>query len=409
MVGCVRRMDFGGAGKNFRSANARRLGIIRGFFRTEKDRDIAHLHHDFAPRLIRDLRRERLPLLLEVGEFDLHQFVLRERRIEAREESGAHPGVTEFHDGLEALRAGFEIALLRIGQGHGTPSLAAAPQGRKLRVEGSARENFSSAAGRKRFHCAPMFSLQNKIALVTGAGSGIGAAIAETFAKAGAHVFASDRDSTAAEATAQRIRDAAGRADALPLDVTDEAQCEDTARHVLAATGHLDLLVNNAGIAHVGTAATTTGADFDRVLAVNTRGVFNVTRAFLPAMLARRHGVIVNLASIAGVIAVRDRFAYTVSKHAVVGLTRAMALDHARDGIRVNAICPGRVETPFVAQILANAPDPAALRAEMTSTQPMGRMGTPLDIAYAALYLASDEAAFVTGTTLCPDGGWSAG
>ena len=126
-------------------------------------------------------------------------------------------------------------------------------------------------------------------------------------------------------------------------------------------------------------------------------------------MLERKHGVIVNLASIAGLIAVRDRLAYTVSKHAVVGLTRAMALDHARDGIRVNAICPGRVETPFVANILANAPDPVALRAEMTATQPMGRMGTPKEIAYAALYLASDEAAFVTGATLCPDGGWSAG
>jgi len=254
-----------------------------------------------------------------------------------------------------------------------------------------------------------MFSLQNKTALVTGAGSGIGAAIAEIFAQAGAHVFATDRDPAAANATAQRIRDRGGLADSFSLDVISEAQCEEVARHVLANDGRLDILVNNAGIAHVGTAATTSGADFDRVLAVNTRGVFNVTRAFLPAMLERKHGVIVNLASIAGVIAVRDRFAYTVSKHAVVGLTRAMALDHARDGIRVNAICPGRVETPFVVQILANAPDPVALRAEMTSTQPMGRMGTPQEIAYAALYLASDEAAFVTGTTLCPDGGWSAG
>lgn len=250
-----------------------------------------------------------------------------------------------------------------------------------------------------------MFSLQDKIALVTGAGSGIGAAIAETFAQAGARVFVADRDEAAGCAVTARIP----RAEFLPLDVTSEPQCDEAARAVLAAAGRLDTLVNNAGIVHVGTMATTTGADFDRVLAVNTRGVFNVTRAFLPSMLARKHGVIVNLASIAGIIAVRDRLAYTVSKHAVVGLTRAMALDHARDGIRVNAICPGRVETPFVANILANAPDPAALRAEMTATQPMGRMGTPQEIAAAALYLASDEAAFVTGATLCPDGGWSAG
>jgi NAD(P)-dependent dehydrogenase (short-subunit alcohol dehydrogenase family) len=249
-----------------------------------------------------------------------------------------------------------------------------------------------------------MFSLQNKTALITGAGSGIGAAIAEVFAQAGARVFVADRDETAGRTVAAGIP----RAEFLPLDVTSELQCEETARAVLAR-GPLDILVNNAGIVHVGTMATTTGADFDRVLGVNTRGVFNVTRAFLPSMLARKHGVIVNLASIAGLIAVRDRLAYTVSKHAVVGLTRAMALDHARGGIRINAICPGRVETPFVANILANAPDPVALRAEMTSTQPMGRMGTPQEIAYAALYLASDEASFLTGTTLCPDGGWSAG
>ena len=251
-----------------------------------------------------------------------------------------------------------------------------------------------------------MFSLANKTALVTGSGSGIGAAIAEVFAQAGAHVFVADRDEAAGRAVAARIGESATF---LPLDVTSEPQCEATACSVLATADRLDILVNNAGIVHVGTLATTTGADFDRVLAVNTRGVFNVTRAFLPSMLARKHGVIVNLASIAGLIAVRDRLAYTVSKHAVVGLTRAMALDHARDGIRVNAICPGRVETPFVASILANAPDPVALRAEMTATQPMGRMGTPQEIAYAALYLASDEAAFVTGATLCPDGGWSAG
>ena len=250
-----------------------------------------------------------------------------------------------------------------------------------------------------------MFSLANKTALITGSGSGIGAAIAEVFAQAGARVFVADRDEAAGRAVTAGIP----RAEFLLLDVTSEPQCDEAARGILAAAGHLDILVNNAGIVHVGTLATTTGADFDRVLSVNLRGVFNVTRAFLPSMLARKSGVIVNLASIAGLIAVRDRLAYTVSKHAVVGLTRAMALDHARDGIRVNAICPGRVETPFVASILANAPDPVALRAEMTATQPMGRMGTPQEIAYAALYLASDEAAFVTGATLCPDGGWSAG
>lgn len=254
-----------------------------------------------------------------------------------------------------------------------------------------------------------MFSLQDKIALVTGAASGIGAAIARTYAKAGARVFVADRDEAGARKVTAEIVTAGGQAEAIVLEVTDETSCAMVAKHVLSTAGHLDILVNNAGIGHVGTMANTTGADFDRVMAVNTRGVFNVTHAFFPSMLARKHGVIVNLASIGGLVAVRDRLAYTVSKHAVVGLTRAIALDHARDGIRVNAICPGRVETPFVAQRIAESADPVAARAEMTATQPQGRMGTPEEIAAAALYLASDEAAFVTGATLCPDGGWSAG
>lgn len=254
-----------------------------------------------------------------------------------------------------------------------------------------------------------MFSLHDKFALVTGAGSGIGAAIATVFAEAGAHVFVTDQDEVAGAAVACSIAGTGGKAEFLALDVANEPQCAEVARLVLESVGHLDILVNNAGIGHVGTAATTSGEDFDRIMAVNVRGVFNVTRAFLPSMLARRHGAIVNLASIGALVGVRDRFAYTVSKHAVAGITRAMALDHARDGIRVNAICPGRVETPWVAQRIAESADPVAARADMISTQPMGRMGTPREIAAAALYLASDEAAFVTGATLCPDGGWSAG
>lgn len=254
-----------------------------------------------------------------------------------------------------------------------------------------------------------MFSLSQKLALITGAASGIGAAIAETFAKSGAHIFVTDCNEAPGRATAERLVAAGHSAEFLSLDVTDEAQCAEVARNVLSRAGHLDILVNNAGIGHVGTMATTNGEDFDRIFAVNTRGVFNVTRAFLPSMLERRHGVIVNIASIAGLLGVRDRLAYCASKFAVVGITKAMALDHARDGIRVNAICPGRVETPYVAERLKEYPDPRKAYEEMTATQPMGRMGRPEEIAAAALYLASDEAAFVTGATLTPDGGWSAG
>jgi len=254
-----------------------------------------------------------------------------------------------------------------------------------------------------------MFSLQGKTALVTGAGSGIGAAIAKTFAEAGARVFVTDRDETGGRQTVADITASGRTADFLGLDVTSEEQCAEVAAAVLARAGHLDILVNNAGIGHVGTMATTTGADMDRIYAVNTRGVFNVSKAFFPSMLARRHGVIVNIASIAGLVGIRDRLAYCTSKSAVVGITKAMALDHAQEGIRVNAICPGRVETPWQAERLKEYPDPEKAYAEMCATQPMGRMGRPDEIAAAALYLASDEAAFLTGATLTPDGGWSAG
>jgi NAD(P)-dependent dehydrogenase (short-subunit alcohol dehydrogenase family) len=257
-----------------------------------------------------------------------------------------------------------------------------------------------------------VFSLANKRALITGAGSGIGAAIAETFWHAGAMVFVTDRDETSGRALAERLASADGgqnRAEFLRLDVTIEKECEAAAVHVCGGGGRLDILVNNAGIGHVRTIVTTSGEDFDRIFAVNTRGVFNVTRAFLGQMLARKQGVIVNIASIAGLVGLRDRLAYCASKFAVVGITKAMALDHARDGIRINAICPGRVETPYVAQRLKEYPDPGKAYEEMVATQPMGRMGRPEEIAAAAVYLASDEAAFITGATLTPDGGWSAG
>jgi NAD(P)-dependent dehydrogenase (short-subunit alcohol dehydrogenase family) len=254
-----------------------------------------------------------------------------------------------------------------------------------------------------------MFDLSHKTALVTGAGSGIGAAIAETFARAGAHVFATDANEQTAGATVERITRDGGRAEALTLDVRDEAACARAAGHVQRGDGRLDILVNNAGVGHVGTALTTDGADLDRLYAVNVRGTLNVTKAFLPAMIARRAGVIVNMASVAGVVGLRDRLAYSVTKFAVVGLTKSMALDHALDGIRVNCICPGRVETPWVAQRISEYPDPEKAYREMASTQAIGRMGKPEEIAAAALYLASDEAAFITGAALNIDGGWSAG
>ena len=254
-----------------------------------------------------------------------------------------------------------------------------------------------------------MFSLKGKITLVTGAGSGIGAAIAQAFASVGAHVFVTDRDWMNGMRTADKIAGEGGSGEFALLDVTDEGQCAGVCQTVLTRQGRLDVLVNNAGIGHVGTLLQTTGTDLDRLYAVNVRGVFNVTRAFLPAMLKRRSGSIINLASVGGVVGVRDRVAYCTTKFAVAGLTRSMALDHARDGIRVNCICPGRVETPFVTARLREYADPEQARAEMASTQAVGRMGRPEEIAAAAVYLASDESQFVTGTEFLIDGGFSAG
>ena len=251
-----------------------------------------------------------------------------------------------------------------------------------------------------------MFSLAGKHALVTGAGSGIGAAIAATFAQAGAEVVVTDRDASTAQATVDRIVAAGGQARAQPLDVTDEEACARLAAEVHAAAGRLDILVNNAGVGHVGTLLQTTGADLDRLYSVNVRGVFNLSKAFLPGMLERRAGVIINMASVGGVIGIPDRLAYCTTKFAVVGLTKSMALDHAAAGVRINCICPARVETPWVAARLREYPDPERARREMSATQAVGRMGRPEEIASAALYLASDEAVFVTGSALMIDGGW---
>jgi NAD(P)-dependent dehydrogenase (short-subunit alcohol dehydrogenase family) len=254
-----------------------------------------------------------------------------------------------------------------------------------------------------------MFNLENKIALVTGAGSGIGAAIAKTFARAGAFVYATDCDAKAGAAITAGLQASGGQADFIQLDVSLEEDCRKAAEQIVKDRGRLDILVNNAGIGHVGTLLQTTATDLDRLYAVNVRGVFNVTKAFLPSMVARKQGVIINLASIGGVVGVRDRLAYCTTKFAVVGLTKSMALDHALEGIRVNCICPGRVETPFVAARLKEYPDPAEAYREMAATQAVGRMGKPEEIAAAALYLASDEASFITGTAFLIDGGWSAG
>jgi 2-keto-3-deoxy-L-fuconate dehydrogenase len=251
-----------------------------------------------------------------------------------------------------------------------------------------------------------MFRLDGKTALVTGAGSGIGEAIAHTLSRAGALVYVTDLNAESGTRVTDAIRKEGGKAEFAALDVSEEADCTRAADMIAAKHGALDILVNNAGIGHVGTIVTTSGADMDRLYRVNVRGVFNVIKAFVGQMLARRAGVICNTASVAGVVGIRDRLAYATTKAAIIEMTKCIALDHASDGLRVNCVCPARVETPFVAARIREYPDPEAAYREMTSTQAIGRMGKPDEIAAAVLYLVSDEAAFVTGSALMIDGGW---
>ncbi|MDA7632088.1 glucose 1-dehydrogenase [Verrucomicrobia bacterium] len=254
-----------------------------------------------------------------------------------------------------------------------------------------------------------MFRLDDKITLVTGAGSGIGESIAKLFAQSGAFVGVIDRDQSSAKATSKSIQESGGKSEAFHLDVCNAQACNDLAESLQERFGRIDILVNNAGIGHVGTLLDTEAEDLDRMYDVNVKGVFNMTKAVLMDMVGCGKGNIINLASIGGVVAVRDRLAYCTTKFAVVGFTKCIALDHASEGIRCNCICPGRVETPFVKARLAEYPDPEKAYQDMASTQALGRMAKPEEIASAALYLASDESSFVTGTPFLIDGGWSAG
>ena len=250
-----------------------------------------------------------------------------------------------------------------------------------------------------------MFSLKGKTALITGAGSGIGEAMAEAFSQAGARVVVADVNVDAGQAVVARLVAMGQRAEFLRLDVSQDADFVEAVRRY----PDLDIVVANAGVGHVGSILTTQMADLDRLLEVNVRGVFRTMQAWLPTMVARGRGVLLNTCSTAGLGGLVDRLAYSTSKHAVLGLTRSAALDLAKTGVRVNCLCPGRVETSWVANMLTQYPDEAAARREMASSQAMGRMGTPTEIAAAALYLVSDEASFVTGVALPVDGGWSAG
>jgi len=250
------------------------------------------------------------------------------------------------------------------------------------------------------------FRLDHRHALVTGGASGIGEATVKELVRAGAFVWIADIDLDAAEALAASIPST----QALHLDVTSSASIA----AAVAQVSRLHILVNNAGIGHVGSIETTEPEDFDRLLNVNVRAVYLVTRAFLPLLLDAhrwiiRAGTIVNIASVSGLVGIKQRFAYCTSKGAVVAMTRQLAVDYPK-ALRVNAICPGTVETPFVEGYLEkfHKHNKEETRAELRARQPVGRLGQPHEIASMVRYLSSDEAAFVSGSIFTIDGGWTA-
>jgi 2-keto-3-deoxy-L-fuconate dehydrogenase len=257
-----------------------------------------------------------------------------------------------------------------------------------------------------------MFRLDGKRALITGAGSGIGEAIARLFAQQGAQVIIVDLQSDAAQRVTNSIIESGGVANSLLLDVADEIQVCKGFADVANRYGRLDILVNNAGVSHVGNILETSFEDWERVMSVNAGGVFLCAREGVRQMLAQSPvgGVIINMSSVVATIGVDRRLPYSASKGAVLALTRSIAIDFVTQGIRCNAICPGTVQTPFVEGYLARnfAGHEDEVRQQLHARQPIGRMGRPDEIASAALYLASDEAAFVTGSALIIDGGWTA-
>jgi NAD(P)-dependent dehydrogenase (short-subunit alcohol dehydrogenase family) len=251
--------------------------------------------------------------------------------------------------------------------------------------------------------------LADRVCLVTGGGSGIGRATCVRFAEEGARVAVADVNLDAANETAGLATAAAGRGDAamaVSIDVTDPGSCEAAVGQVVDALGRIDVLFNNAGIAGVGTVEETSLELWERVMAVNVRGVFLVARAVLPVMVAAHRGSIINMSSTIAEIGLARRASYAASKGAVLALTRQMQADYAEHGIRVNALLPGTIHTPFVDRYLAESyDDPAAGLEILRRRQLTGELGTPEDVASAALFLASDESRFVLGSGLFVDGG----
>tara|TARA_R110002050_G_scaffold261556_1_gene401650 strand:+ start:141860 stop:142642 length:783 start_codon:yes stop_codon:yes gene_type:complete len=251
------------------------------------------------------------------------------------------------------------------------------------------------------------FSLKNKVAIVTGGGSGIGKAISLTFAKQGAKVHILDFNIEAAEETVSEVKNFGELAEAHKCDVANQQNVIEIIEKI-TKTEKIDILINNAGIAHVGNIENVEEGDLDRLYNVNIKGVYNCIKAAIPSLKSNGGGVILNLASIASTVGINDRFAYSMTKGAVLTMTYSIAKDYINDGIRCNCIAPGRVHTPFVDGFIKNnyPGKETEMFEKLSKTQPIGRMGSTQEIADLTLFLCSDEAGFITGSNYAIDGGF---
>lgn len=249
-----------------------------------------------------------------------------------------------------------------------------------------------------------MFSIEGKNAVITGGGSGIGKAIATLFAKQGATVHIIEMKEENARQVMEEITSGNGKAYVYSCDVSNHRQVIEVFQQI----NEIDILINNAGIAHVGRAHTTSEEDFDRIFQVNVKGAYNCIFATIPVMKSRGGGVIINMASVAAIVGISDRFAYSASKGAVYAMTLSVARDYIPDNIRCNSISPARIHTPFVDGFISKnyAGKEQEMFEKLSKSQPIGRMGKPEEVAALALYLSSDEAQFITGCDYPIDGGF---
>jgi 2-keto-3-deoxy-L-fuconate dehydrogenase len=252
------------------------------------------------------------------------------------------------------------------------------------------------------------FDLSQKVSVITGAGSGIGKSIAEVFSRHGAKAYILEVNESTAHQVVAQITSEGGKAVYKHCNVAKQEEVREVIQQIADENGRIDILVNNAGVAHIGNVETTEEEDMDRIYNINIKGVYNCIHSCIPYMKAQGGGVVLNMASVASVLGISDRFAYSMSKGAVLSMTLSVAKDYLADNIRCNSIAPGRVHTPFVDGFLKkNYPGKEREMFEkLSKTQPIGRMGKPEEVAYLALFLCADEAGFITGCNYPIDGGF---